>query len=83
MGLSEARAESVAEVMKAGGIDVGRMATQGKGQTEPLADNDKAKNRRVEIYLTPGAGGAAPAAAPAAPTAPAAPATPPIPPIEK
>ena len=78
MGLSEARAESVAEVMKAGGIDPGRMITQGKGQTEPLADNDKAKNRRVEIYLTPGAGGAAPA-----PKAPAAPATPAIPPLEK
>jgi flagellar motor protein MotB len=78
MGLSEARAESVAEVLKAGGIDAGRMITQGKGQTEPLADNDKAKNRRVEIYLTPGAGGAITPAA-----TPAAPATPPIPLLEK
>jgi flagellar motor protein MotB len=68
MGLSEARAESVAEVFKAGGMEGGRVVTQGKGQTDPIADNKtadgKAKNRRVEIYLTPGA---APSTAPAAP----------------
>ena len=74
MGLSEARAEAVAEVLKGAGIDAARMVTQGKGQTEPIADNrtagGKAKNRRVEIYLTPGAAPTAPP--PAAPKAPAA-----------
>ena len=71
LGLSEARAEAVAAALKAGGIDAGRIVTQGQGETQPIADNrspdGKAKNRRVEIYLTPsgsaaGAGGAAPAA---------------------
>ena len=69
LGLSEARAEAVAAALKAGGIDAGRIVTQGHGETQPIADNrspdGKAKNRRVEIYLTPsgasaGAGGAAP-----------------------
>lgn len=57
IGLSEARAEAVAGVLQAGGVDAARMTTSGKGSTEPLADNrtpaGKAKNRRVEIYLTP------------------------------
>ena len=70
LGLSEARAEAVAAVLKAGGIDAGRIVTQGQGQTQPIADNrspdGKAKNRRVEIYLT--ASGAAPAAGMAFPS---------------
>ena len=57
MGLSEARAEAVAEILKTGGIDAGRIGTQGNGQANPIADNrsaaGKAQNRRVEIYLTP------------------------------
>ena len=57
MGLSEARAEAVAAVLRASGIDAARMTTSGKGSTEPVADNrtpaNKARNRRVEIYLTP------------------------------
>ncbi len=57
IGLSEARAEAVAGVLQAGGVDAARMTTSGKGSTEPVADNrtpaGKAKNRRVEIYLTP------------------------------
>jgi outer membrane protein OmpA-like peptidoglycan-associated protein len=65
MGLSEARAEAVAAVLKSGGIDSGRIVTQGRGQGAPIADNGspegKARNRRVEIYLTP-MSGAAPAA---------------------
>jgi outer membrane protein OmpA-like peptidoglycan-associated protein len=56
MGLSEARAEAVAEVLKAGGIDAARVVTHGRGETEPIADNrsaaGKARNRRVEIFLT-------------------------------
>jgi OOP family OmpA-OmpF porin len=57
MGLSEARAEAVADVLQANGVDASRMTTSGKGSAEPVADNrtpaGKAKNRRVEIYLTP------------------------------
>jgi type VI secretion system protein ImpK len=60
MGLSEARAESVATVMKSGGIDAKRVTTFGKGDADPVASNatadGKSKNRRVEIYLTPMAG---------------------------
>jgi outer membrane protein OmpA-like peptidoglycan-associated protein len=71
MGLSEARAEAVAAALKAGGIDAARIGTQGQGETQPIADNrspdDKAKNRRVEIYLTPGGAAGAGGAAPAAP----------------
>ena len=60
VGLSEARAESVAAVLKAGGIDAKRLTTYGKGDADPVAENataaGKTKNRRVEIYLTPMAG---------------------------
>jgi flagellar motor protein MotB len=59
MGLSIARAESVAEILKAGGVEAARIITQGMGETQPLADNrtadGKAKNRRVEIFLAMGA----------------------------
>ena len=57
MGLSEARAEAVAAVLQAGGVDTSRITTTGRGQTEPVAENrtaaGKARNRRVEIYVTP------------------------------
>ncbi|NLX14578.1 MAG: OmpA family protein [Phycisphaerales bacterium] len=57
MGLSEARAEAVAAILLAGGIDASRMTTLGKGDASPVADNrtpaGKARNRRVEIYVTP------------------------------
>jgi len=68
-GLSEARAEAVADILKAAKVDAGRIVTKGVGESQPIADNKsaegKAKNRRVEIYLT-GSGTAAPPAAPAA-----------------
>ncbi len=55
-GLSEARAEAVAAVLKAGGVVASRMSTSGRGAGEPVADNStasgKARNRRVEIYLS-------------------------------
>ncbi len=54
-GLSDARAEAVAEVLTAGGVAASRIATQGRGSSEPIADNGtaqgRAQNRRVEIYL--------------------------------
>ena len=60
MGLSEARAEAVVAVLRAGGIASRRMVTKGKGQADPVASNataaGKAQNRRVEIFLTPMAG---------------------------
>ncbi len=56
-GLSEARAEAVAGVLRAGGVAKTRMVTKGKGSGNPVASNrtaaGKAQNRRVEIYLTP------------------------------
>ena len=59
MGLSVARAEAVAEILKAGGVEASRMITQGMGEGQPIADNrtpdGKAKNRRVEIFLAMGA----------------------------
>lgn len=59
MGLSIARAESVAEILKAGGVEAVRIITQGMGETQAIADNrtadGKAKNRRVEIFLAMGA----------------------------
>jgi len=58
MGLSEARAESVASVLTAGGVTATRIVTQGKGESDPIGPNNtaagKAQNRRVEIYLTMG-----------------------------
>jgi outer membrane protein OmpA-like peptidoglycan-associated protein len=58
-GLSEARASSVASALKEGGVVAARVSTRGKAEAEPVADNataaGKAKNRRVEIYLTPAA----------------------------
>lgn len=57
MGLSEARSEAVAAVLQAGGVDASRMIITGKGDAEPVADNrtagGKARNRRVEIFVTP------------------------------
>ena len=56
MGLSEARAEAVAAVLRAGGVASQRIVTKGRGQADPVASNatadGKAQNRRVEIFLT-------------------------------
>ncbi|MBL7139514.1 MAG: OmpA family protein [Planctomycetes bacterium] len=54
-GLSEARAEAVAEILVAAGVPATRISTRGVGSSQPMADNNtpdgQAKNRRVEIYL--------------------------------
>ena len=50
VGLSEARAESVAGILVSGGVDASRIRTQGKGDAEPIG-TAKAENRRVEIFL--------------------------------
>jgi len=53
LDLSKRRAESVKAALVKLGIDAGRLATGGLGQTKPLAPNDtlqgRAENRRVEF----------------------------------
>lgn len=53
--LSEKRAETVASLLRARGVDPGRLSTSGAGDTQPLADNHtaagRARNRRVEIVV--------------------------------
>ncbi len=53
MELSKARAESVKNKLIEMGIDAGRLKSDGKGESEPVADNDtsegRAMNRRVEF----------------------------------
>ncbi len=53
--LSVARAESVKKYLTSKGIETNRVYTEGKGEKQPVAENDnkdgKAKNRRVEIEV--------------------------------
>lgn len=53
--LSLNRAKSVASYLSAGGIDRNSIIEQGKGFSQPIADNTteqgRAKNRRVEIFI--------------------------------
>ena len=53
--LSLRRAQSVRDYLDTRGVPVSRMAIEGRGSREPLADNGsdagRAKNRRVEIFL--------------------------------
>jgi outer membrane protein OmpA-like peptidoglycan-associated protein len=55
MDLSIKRARSVRSYLIAAGVDGSRLSTQGKGETEPIADNrttaGRAQNRRVEIVI--------------------------------
>lgn len=54
--LSNDRALAVSQYLNLNGIASSRMTTQGKAYDEPVADNGtadgRAKNRRVEIYIT-------------------------------
>lgn len=71
--LSRARAESVAKLLAAR-VGGGRVASDGRGEAEPLVSNDtpegRARNRRVEITLYVPAGGTPDTAAAAAPRKP-------------
>ncbi len=55
--LSEQRARSVAAVLTGNGVAANRISAYGRGETQPIASNldaaGKAKNRRVEIVVTP------------------------------
>ena len=56
-GLSERRAQSVANYLASHGVQSARMATRGYGLTQPIATNTtdagRAANRRVEIKIVP------------------------------
>ena len=53
--LSERRASSVAVYLISQGLEAGKVTSQGRGESEPLTDNEseegRARNRRVELHL--------------------------------
>jgi len=55
-GLSEARAVAVADVLKAAAVEATRITTKGAGESQAMVPNTsaegKAKNRRVELFLS-------------------------------
>jgi OOP family OmpA-OmpF porin len=55
--LSEQRAESVRRYLVNGGIEAGRISTEGFGESRPVASNQtadgRAQNRRVELRVLP------------------------------
>lgn len=55
--LSERRATAVASALIAAGVDLSRVRTEGRGESQSVATNataeGRSKNRRVEIYLKP------------------------------
>jgi len=56
MDLSDRRANSVAEYLRAQGLQAGKWSVRGHGKADPVASNatsdGRARNRRVEIGLT-------------------------------
>lgn len=56
MGLSQRRAEAVAEYLKSLGVDPAKMEVKGEGKSRPMYDNrtkeGRAKNRRVEVEVS-------------------------------
>ncbi len=55
--LSIDRAEAVMEFLRSHGVALLRLSADGRGEAEPIADNDsaegRARNRRVELRLRP------------------------------
>jgi outer membrane protein OmpA-like peptidoglycan-associated protein len=58
LDLSQRRANAVASYLSSRGVPSARIATSGRGETEPIAPNDndadRQKNRRVEVAITAG-----------------------------
>jgi len=56
LSLSEMRAQAVADIFIANGIDPATITVRGYGETQPVASNNtaagKAENRRVELTIT-------------------------------
>lgn len=54
-GLSERRASSVVEYLLTQGLAPEKLTSEGKGESEPVADNEteegRAQNRRVELHI--------------------------------
>ena len=54
-GLSERRARSVADFLIAQGVPAGKLSTEGRGESQPVADNrtsaGRTENRRVSIVV--------------------------------
>ncbi len=54
--LSQRRSQSVADALRAQGVDPSRLDTRGYGKAYPVASNastsDRAMNRRVEVYIS-------------------------------
>ncbi|MCI4646104.1 MAG: OmpA family protein [Hyphomonadaceae bacterium] len=54
--LSEARARKVVDFLTSAGVDVSRLSMSGKGEAEPIADNNtragRAQNRRVDFVIS-------------------------------
>lgn len=57
LGLSQRRAQAVANILAAGGVSAARLSPIGRGLTQPVASNNtaqgRAANRRVQIVITP------------------------------
>lgn len=55
--LSERRASSVASALTSNGLNSARLLTEGRGESEPVADNStkdgQRRNRRVDIVIKP------------------------------
>jgi outer membrane protein OmpA-like peptidoglycan-associated protein len=53
--LSERRASSVAEYLLSQGVAPNKVTSEGKGESQPIADNEteagRAKNRRVDLHI--------------------------------
>jgi outer membrane protein OmpA-like peptidoglycan-associated protein len=56
LGLSQARADSVAKALQSADVDASRVSAVGMGEAKPIADNGteagRAQNRRIELVVT-------------------------------
>ncbi|MGD9966752.1 MAG: OmpA family protein [Hyphomonadaceae bacterium] len=56
LDLSARRADNVADVLQSGGVSSYRILKEGRGERQPIASNEtdsgRARNRRVEVYIS-------------------------------